>query len=262
MTSAAAEPLGSTAREHRHGDAIWITTPDFEARGRAAGLPDAAVIEQWLAVHDGNGASPGTGRAPTRVEDLPGSSERVHVRRALHGGWLAPLWRGRIAGLGRLREELRVTARLHAAGAPVPAPAFALARRDGLLWRAALCTRHVEQAVDAIAFLRAGPTRTAATAAARAAGRAVRCVHDLGLRHADLHLGNLLVRGDETSGFRAWVIDLDRARLGAPLPVASRRRQLARLRRSLDKRGLRDALGRDGLDGFCEGYAADRPDGD
>lgn len=245
---AAAEGL----REYRHGDAVWITTPAFETAGRALGLPDPARIETLLALLPGSGPE-GVGRAPTRVEWLPGLCDPVHVRRVLHGGWLAPLWRGRIAGLGRVRDELAVTMRLCAAGAPVPVPAFAVGRRSGPLWRAAVCTVHVDGAVDAIRLLRSAPAPDAVADAARAAGAAVRRLHDLGVRHADLHLGNLLLRADP-GGWRAWVIDLDRARLGAPVAPARRARECRRLLRSARKRRLDAVLGASGLAAFREGY--------
>jgi len=247
---AAAEGL----REHRHGDAVWITTPAFEAAGHALGLPDPAQVETLLALAPAPGPR-GAGRAPTRVERLPGLHDPVHVRRVLHGGWLAPLWRGRIAGLGRVRDELAVTMRLRALGAPVPVPAFAVARRSGALWRAAVCTVHVDGAVDAIRLLGSAPAPDAVADAARAAGEAVRRLHDLGLRHADLHLGNLLLRADP-GGWRAWVIDLDGARLGAPVAPARRARECRRLLRSARKRRLDVVLGASGLEAFRDGYRA------
>jgi hypothetical protein len=245
-------------REHCHDDAVWITTPAFEAAGRALGLPDPARVETLLALAPAPGPRR-AGRAPTRVEWLPGLRDPVHVRRVLHGGWLAPLWRGRIAGLGRVRDELAVTMRLHALGAPVPAPAFAVGRRSGPLWRAALCTVHVAGAVDAIRLLGSAPAPDAVADAARAAGAAVRRLHDLGARHADLHLGNLLLRADP-EGWRAWVIDLDRARLGAPVAPARRARECRRLLRSARKRGLDVVLGAAGLEAFRDGYRAASPE--
>lgn len=256
MTAPDRSQPGEHLREHRVAGTIWITTPAYEALGPAAGLLDPAAAERWLALAASPDRAPSSnapGRAQTRIETLPGSEDRVHVRRLLHGGWLAPLWRGRIAGPARLREELRVTVRLSDAGAPVAPAAFGVARRDGLLWRAALCTVHIEGAIDAITFLRTMPARDAVAEAAHAAGLAVRRVHDLGLRHADLHLGNILIR-KEPSTYRAWVIDFDRARLTGAVDARRRRRELARLERSLKKRQLVGALGREGVRAFCSGY--------
>jgi len=225
---------GAGLREHRDGGVVWITTPAWEGTGRALGFPDPAVVARFLTAEPGD-AEGARGRAATRIATIAGSERRLHVRRVLHGGWLAPLWRGRIAGLARVRRELALTLALHDAGAPVPAPAFVLAQRVGWSWRAVFCTVHVEGAIDGIHVLREGGSLAAA---ARAAGTAVRDLHDRGARHADLHVGNLLVRSDADGGCSAWVIDMDRARLDAPVGDRRRSRELRRLLRSLRKRAV------------------------
>ncbi len=250
---AALERTGPDLREHRSGAAIWLTTAEWEEAGRALGLPDPAAVARLLAPVEPHTGGP-VGRAATRIEPVVGSDHRLHVRRVLRGGWIAPLWRGRIASLARIRHELLVTSHLHAAGAPVPAPAFALARRSGLLWRAALCTVHIEGAIDGIRLLRGEGGRLSPAAAA--AGAAVRDLHDRGLRHADLHVGNLLVRECVGGGYVAWVIDLDRARLGASLGARRRSRELQRLLRSLKKRTNDTRQIDDAISAFRRGYGA------
>jgi tRNA A-37 threonylcarbamoyl transferase component Bud32 len=84
-----------------------------------------------------------------------------------------------------------------------------------------------------------------------AALRAVRRMHDAGVEHRDLNLGNLLVGEAGADGPRAFVIDLDRARChAAALPFAARQAALRRLERSYVKSGppghARDEI-RDGL---------------
>jgi len=248
------EEKTSTLREFRNRQTVWIVTDPFEAPGRAAGLPDAVIAEKWLEACL-NGDNPTSGRAPTRTETLANNQPKIHIRRSLHGGWLGPLWRGYRAGLGRLKSEIELTARLHAAGAPVPEPAFIIAKRDGILWRAAFCTVHIEDAVDAIRFLQSGPQNATLQNAAQAAGRAVANLHRLGLRHGDLHLGNLLIR-EQQPDCQAWVIDLDGSHLGPPLSAKEKRRQLDRLCRSLKKRGLIDRCGPEAQSAFLEGYSA------
>jgi tRNA A-37 threonylcarbamoyl transferase component Bud32 len=239
--------------EHRRGPVVWITTPAFEATGRALGLPDPAVVDRLLAPAP---FAPGTvGRAPTATVAMPDGPDRLHVRRVLHGGWWAGLWRGGIAGLGRVRRELALTTTLRAAGAPVPVAAFAVARREGLLWRAAVCTVHVEGARDGIRFLRSAPTSAAVEEAGRAIGWAVGRMHELGVRHPDLHLGNLLVRA-EGARFEAWVIDLDGARRARSTPARRRRRECRRLARSLRKRGHGALLAGPAAEAFAAGYRA------
>jgi hypothetical protein len=61
----------------------------------------------------------------------------------------------------------------------------------------------------------------------------VRGMHDRGLDHGDLNLGNLLVREDGAGGCEAFVIDLDKAALrDEDLPFRRRLAALLRLERS------------------------------
>ena len=248
--SAAPSPL----REFRTPETAWIVAERYEAPGRASGLPALGSVENWLGV-ESNPPTPGAGRAPTRVESLAGSAERVHVRRSLHGGWLAPLWHGYRGGIRRLRREMELTAQLRGAGAPVPQPAFVVAARKGLLWRAAFCTIHIEGATDAIQFLESSPEQKSIQQAAAAVGHAIAHVHRLGLLHPDLHLGNLLLR-HEGGEFSAWIIDLDGARLARRLSKKQRLRQLKRIERSLVKRSFIQNIGSPERQAFFEAYAS------
>ena len=63
----------------------------------------------------------------------------------------------------------------------------------------------------------------------------VRRIHDAGLDHRDLNLGNLLIRGGGRNA-EVFVVDLDGARLhDAPLDYRPRQRALRRLERSYVK---------------------------
>jgi hypothetical protein len=70
----------------------------------------------------------------------------------------------------------------------------------------------------------------------------VRRLHDAGGRHADLHIGNLLLL-ERQSEIEVLVIDLDRARVVAELTPARRMAELMRLYRSLLKRRLDRRVG-------------------
>jgi hypothetical protein len=71
----------------------------------------------------------------------------------------------------------------------------------------------------------------------------VRRMHDRGLEHRDLNLGNLLLRAAPGRPSEAFVIDLDRARVwSGPLPARRRRRGLRRLERSCLKSGHPQAV--------------------
>jgi hypothetical protein len=64
----------------------------------------------------------------------------------------------------------------------------------------------------------------------------VRRMHDAGVEHRDLNLGNLLLRSGPGGEPQPFVLDLDKARLHAePLGRRARQRALRRLERSLVK---------------------------
>jgi hypothetical protein len=221
--------------------------PHAEGLGLVA--PDA--LERAFA------APSGEGRAPTSLLSVAATGARLHVRRLVHGGVLGPLLGTRFLGFARPLAELEVTQRLRDAGAPVPRPAFALARRvAGPLRHLAFATYFEEGTEDAAAFLAAKPDSARLDRALVAAGRAIRVFHDAGGRHADLHVKNLLLR--EAAGATACiVIDLDKARTASDATPAERMAELMRLFRSLVKRGFLDAIGARGCARFFTAYCGD-----
>jgi 3-deoxy-D-manno-octulosonic acid kinase len=225
-----------------------VVDAEFEAAVRALGLPARSAVTALLA-----SAPAGEGRARTSSVALPGRTERLHLRPVRHGGWLAPVWRGRLAGLARPIAELHVTEALRARGAPVPRAVLVAGFRAAPLWQAVLGTLEIPDARDGVVWLASGPPEPERIAVAEAAGRAVRRFHDAGGRHADLHVKNLLVR--EAGEPRVLVIDLDKGRAGDPPPARRRMRELMRLRRSLVKRGLIAQVGQAGERAFFRGYA-------
>jgi tRNA A-37 threonylcarbamoyl transferase component Bud32 len=62
----------------------------------------------------------------------------------------------------------------------------------------------------------------------------IRRMHDRGLHHRDLNVGNILL-SRAGADLAVHVIDLDRARLGGSVSRGERRRALRRLKRSLAK---------------------------
>jgi 3-deoxy-D-manno-octulosonic acid kinase len=114
----------------------------------------------------------------------------------------------------------------------VPEPIAAVVERKwGFGYHGALVMHEIPGGVPLPEFLRARPEVD--IAAALATG--LRRLHDAGLRHPDLNLGNVLVLDAEGGPIVAFV-DLDRARLDeGPLDRRTRRRSLLRLRRSARK---------------------------
>jgi hypothetical protein len=223
----------------------------FEANGRVLVVASAfaeAALELDLLEPGGlekaraGGEVAGRGRSLTHTLALGRRGQRLHLRALHHGGLAASLCGRRLLGLARPIAELEVTARLRARGAPVAKPVLVVGRRVRGFWRADLGTLHEEGSVDGEVFLRTAPARPRRLRAARAAGRAVRRLHDAGGRHADLHIGNLLVI-ERQSQTEVLVIDLDRARVVANLKPARRMAELMRLYRSLLKRQLDHRVG-------------------
>ena len=196
------------------------------------------------------------------------SSGRVlRLKRLRRGGWMAPLWRDRVIGEGRALDNLRVSVEAGRRGVATP-PVLALlvVKSVGGLVRAWLAIEELAEAVDLRSCFRSDQPPTHAEL--DAALGLVRRMHDLGLEHRDLNLGNILIRrrpaplpalpalpalptlrappvgcvsgsvfASETEVVpRAFVIDLDRARLRVgPLGFHRRQRALRRLERSYVK---------------------------
>ena len=142
------------------------------------------------------------------------------VRRALEDGRPAAVksweaggpWRSLRARVSA-RREYELLGRMHSIGLPVPEP-LALRARAG---RQELVSAWIE-GLDLRQRLCAG----ADPALAVRLGQALARMHQLGLRHADLHAGNVLVdrRGEP------WLVDAGGAQLGAALSRAERRAAL------------------------------------
>lgn len=150
------------------------------------------------------------------------------VRPYRRGGALGSLLKDRYTGPSRAKHELEVLARLRAEGVPVVVPVAAVAQKHHAFWRLRLCTELLADALPLPAFLAAHPELRRYTA--EAVGIVVRLAFAAGLRHADLHLDNVLcaVRGDRV---RAVLVDLDRATLKKPLQAADTEAMLARMLR-------------------------------
>jgi tRNA A-37 threonylcarbamoyl transferase component Bud32 len=217
-------------------------------------LADPAVRARLFA------RGPRRGRGTTPIVPLR-PNETLVLRRYRHGGLLGRLARSLFLGPRRALTELRVTARAEAAGAPVPhVLCLAVWPRVGPLWSAVIGTREETGAED---LLQALERRTGAAdrlQLARAAGAAMRRLHDAGVHHGDLQIRNVLVRprvpGEEPS---IVLVDLDGARFyrGGGLAPTLRAKDLGRFVRSVVKTGAWPAIvGRRELAAMLGGYTA------
>ena len=216
----------------------WV--PGAEALVRAAAAGDGAPTEF-------------AGRAPLgRLADARGAAL---IRSYRKGGLMRGLRGARFHGRLRPLDELVLHVALAAQDLPVVEALGCTIHGDRSGWTGRLLVREIAGARDLEAWLYgadvAGCDDPATVQAS--AGRAVRALHDAGVRHADLHPKNLLLV--PSGGVR--VIDLDRAQRGAaPLADGARLDNLARYRRAIEKhRGRGMPTGRLHERAFFAGYA-------
>jgi 3-deoxy-D-manno-octulosonic acid kinase len=200
-------------------------------RGRSFGL----VRREWRDVveplfgakrmgHSLGGGRGTTSRIPTDHGDLV-------LRRLRRGGamrWLGETYFGLRP---RPLREFAILLRARRRGLPVPDPVAAVVeRRLGIAYRGFVVMRDLGgEPVSALI----GGEPPAELLPLLALG--LRQLHDAGLDHPDINLGNVLWI-PRSYGPRLAFVDLDRARLRVgPLGVAGRRRCLRRLRRSAAK---------------------------
>ncbi|MFQ5351333.1 MAG: lipopolysaccharide kinase InaA family protein, partial [Thermoanaerobaculia bacterium] len=139
-------------------------------------------------------------------------------------------------GVSKAWRSWQAALALERAGVPTPAP---------VLWIESYhsnepsfyVSRRLEGCFEARYFLRARNAgreaeqfpQIQAAALFDRLGRQLRRMHDAGIWHRDVSIGNLLVRPDR-DGPTFFLIDLNRARLGRQLGVVRRSRDLCRLR--------------------------------
>jgi len=168
------------------------------------------------------------GRGSVSFVDAPfGASVLRHCRR---GGLVARalndvyFWTGE----NRTRSfvEFRLLTALRDVNLPVPAPVGARYERTGLVYRADLITRRID---NAITFAECLQTGKADSEIAQRIGDTLARFHAAGACHADLNAHNILITTDEI-----WLVDFDRGILRAP-EATWRRANLSRLHRSCVK---------------------------
>ena len=236
MNQPTTPPTCSLRLEVRAGHIIiW---PDGSERPEDDWFDPAALAAS------GRAAPGGTGRGSTLRFEAGGRDLLLrHYRR---GGMARHLSDDRYLRVGLRRSrpwrELALLTRLHAGGMPVPAPVAARVSPGGPLspwYRGDLITVYLEGTHTLAAALRDGALDADDWPRI---GAVIGSFHRIGVDHADLNAHNILL---DAAG-AAYLIDFDRARLRFAGPW--RRRNLARLKRSLDK--LREA---GSAPGFGEG---------
>ncbi len=187
------------------------------------------------------------GRGPTFGVPLPDCGMRVVVRRARHGGLLAPLLRDVYLAPTRAPRELAMSLFLRRLGVATPAVIGYVTYGAGpLLLRADVMTAEVPNAGDLGDFLAQTTEPAERLEAWRATARLLHRLALTGVWHPDLNAKNVLILPPEgdAGGARtlhtAVVLDIDRVRLVVPGDPQLAEANLERLLRSLRKRA-RDA---------------------
>lgn len=219
----------------RVGDVHCRCRPHIEAA-----LRQLFVAETW--VFEALARRPAArflqGRRPVVVGSLGGLP--AVVKRLHHGGVLAPLTGDRFLSPRRALANLAAADALNTRGLATPDVLFAAWRRRGVVVRMELGFELVHGGEDAAACLFGERTHPLADAGAviEGVGRMVAALHHAGVVHHDLNLRNFLL----TPLGRVMVLDVDKATVGSrPLGAVARRRNLARLARSVRKLGRRAA---------------------
>jgi hypothetical protein len=205
------------------------------------------------------------------------------ILKALRRGGLPARMGQTFHGRARLRIEMERLESAFGRGIPTARLAFGAAgsRREGGA-STFLATEAIHGALNLAELLgrpsRRERDRIGRRRALESAGRAVRHAHDLGLDHADLNIGNVLVapgRSDEASmasggsvagagrtgdvAFEGFVIDIGISKLGDPLSPGRRASNLVRLLRSAEKHLGRDPGRLRDAAAFLHGYLASPP---
>jgi len=187
----------------------------------------------------GETVGPAGGRSPvTRITLDEGPPLVLKTYR--RGGLAGRILGDRYTNAGRVLDELRVCAAAAGAGLHVPLIQIVWIKKiSAFHHRFAAATREISGAMDAFqALRRTDGQQTERRDLLTGVATEIRKLHDAGIDHPDLNLGNILVA---YAGGRSTIhlIDFDKAVLrDSPLCRRDRNRALARIYRSLVKLSL------------------------
>ncbi|MCX5757740.1 MAG: hypothetical protein NTU83_04400 [Candidatus Hydrogenedentes bacterium] len=231
--------------------------------GKTACVRQAESLAIAEALLNGVGCEPaGVGGRGTLRRFPCGDSHGI-IRVYQRGGMMRRFLRDQYLLRNRALRELEIHQFVFANALPTPEPLGACWERCGVWFRGAIATREL----DAVTLLQHLDDSCEAQDAGsvsdlellRSCGEAFRQMHDLGICHADLHVGNVLIARTPASSLRppasglcpdVYVIDFDKAFAANRLSSLQRARNLFRFRRSLEKHGLPPTL----FEALCDGY--------
>lgn len=227
----------------------WRDALDVDA------LLDGAPLEAWGEPRE----HALRGRAAVTVVGTPRGD--LVAKSITRGGALGRVARRHFARGDRLVDEACLGERLRALDVDTPPLIVGrVTRGPAFFVTLDSATARVPGALDLFDAVHAGAPPAPL---ARAAGDLLRRMHDVGFRHRDLTVKNLLAPGELIDGGegRVMVIDLDRCRLdeSAPMQPAERTASMARFVRSGVKRGMLAQVGVGVARDLVRGYAAGDP---
>lgn len=224
-----AAPPGYTRFEVR--DATVVARTEY-ADGLRDAMREVRTLHCWASTVPG--AKAYHGRATAWGARLPGTAVDIVVRHAQHGGLLAPLTGDRFLWPGRAPWELTASERLRAAKVRTPRIAAYVLYPAGFgFCRGDVATERLPDGGDLPALWREADAATR-DQLVTATSELLRALAAAAAQHEDLNAKNVyLSRGE--SGWRAYVLDVDRVRFLVPGDDRAAALNLARLERSLRK---------------------------
>lgn len=231
-------------RRFRVGAVQVVALPEAESWAREAlqgegPLHGEGSLHAWASARAEAASFAGRGQVHSVEAPAPGPDGRARwaVRHYRRGGALAAHLGDRYLRIGRTRpmRELDASATARARGIATPAVVAGAIYPSGIYYRCDLVTEVVPGARTlAVAAHETDGTRAWLDAMA-SAGRLAAALAEAGILHVDLNAHNILF--EEGDAQRAWVIDLDRARIRSRPDSDAGERMLARLTRSVVKVG-------------------------
>jgi len=177
---------------------------------------------------------------------------RVILRHYYRGGMVKKLISDQYLWTGKTRtrpwQEWMILVSARAAGLPVPEPVGACALKTGLIYRAAIMTRFLDDTQTLAARL--ADSSLDANSWHRL-GLVIKKMQSQGIKHADLNASNILVDNED----QFYIIDFDKARV-VDRPGDWQWQPLYRLQRSLEKfnRGHPLSYDTDDWQALMDGY--------
>jgi tRNA A-37 threonylcarbamoyl transferase component Bud32 len=217
-------------------------------------------LEQEIAKSDTFSRAPlsNEGRGPSEfIQQSP--QEIFRIRPYLRGGMIQYLSRDLFWGPNkRPFHELRISLHAYQNGVPTAEPIAGVVKKGlGGFYRGYWVSREISHAQNLFKALLAHPNAKEKKEILQITASATRKMHDTGIFHADLHLGNIVIQKNGDS-FKAYLIDFDRAEVRNPLSNKDRMNNLIRFYRSAYKYPkIQSELSKEDWGFFFESYGLD-----